>query len=355
MDPLERPVDERRPFVGGIDDRVGPSILILGGRHKECPAPVALQRWDLRSDTRLREFVGRPFTSVTEGEVRVFAIIGLVLVFGSILFGFTLDHGHIGVLVQPSEFIIIGGAAFGAFVISNPMNVVTASIKGSLGLMKANPYQEAAYAELLQVLYDVFQKARKDGLVGLEAHIEAPDKSDVFKKYPGFMANHHAMDFLCDTLKVLLTGTVEDHHLAEILDLDLERHLEERRAIPAALSKIGDALPGFGIVAAVLGVVITMGSIGGSAQDIGSKVAAALVGTFLGILLSYGVVNPLANAIEGRIRSESDYMSCIRTALLAFARGDAPMTCVEFARRNIEPIERPTFSELETLTRKKAA
>jgi len=285
----------------------------------------------------------------------VFAIIGLALVFGSILFGFTLDHGQVAVLMQTSEFIIIGGAAFGAFLVSNPMSVVTGSIKASLGLLKANPYNEKVYGELLQVLYDVFQKARKDGLVGLEPHIEDPEKSELFKKYPGFRANHHAMDFLCDTLKVLLTGTVEDHHLAEILDLDLERHLEERRAVPGAMAKIGDALPGFGIVAAVLGVVITMNSIGGTAAAIGEKVAAALVGTFLGILLSYGVVNPLSNAIEGRIRSESDYMSCIRTALLAFARGDAPMTCVEFARRNIEPLERPTFSELEALTRKKAA
>ena len=162
------------------------------------------------------------------------------------------------------------------------------------------------------------------------------------------------MPFLCDTLKVLLTGAVEDHHLAEIIDLDLEKQGEEARAVPAALAKIGDSLPGFGIVAAVLGVVITMGALGGSAQEIGEKVAAALVGTFLGILLAYGLVNPLANAIEARLRAEHDYMNCIRTALLAFARGDAPMTCVEFARRNIEPVERPSFAELEALTRKAA-
>jgi chemotaxis protein MotA len=284
----------------------------------------------------------------------VFVIVGLVVVFGSILFGYTMHHGHIGVLLQWSEFIIIGGAALGAFLISNPMSVVTASMKNVFALFKPNPYNEKAYAELLQVLYNIFQKARKDGLVGLEPHIEDPANSDIFKKYPFFLSNHHALPFLCDTLKVLLTGAVEDHHLAEILDLDLERQAEESRAIPAALSKIGDALPGFGIVAAVLGVVITMGSIGGTATEIGEKVAAALVGTFLGILLSYGLVNPLANAIEGRQRAEHDYMGCIRTALLAFARGDAPMTCVEFARRNIEPVERPTFAELEALTRRAA-
>ncbi len=281
-------------------------------------------------------------------------IVGLVLVFGSILVGFVLDHGHLIVLFQPTEFLIIGGAALGSFVVSNPMAVVKGSFKALLGLLKPNPYNEKAYGELLKVLYDVFQKARKDGLVGLEAHIEEPEKSEIFKKYDFFRNNHHALPFLCDTLKVLLTGAVEDHHLAEILDLDLERQGEEARAVPSALAKIGDSLPGFGIVAAVLGVVITMGSIGGSAQEIGEKVAAALVGTFLGILLAYGLVNPLANAIESRLRAEHDYMNCIRTALLAFARGDAPMTCVEFARRNIEPVERPSFAQLEALTRKAA-
>jgi chemotaxis protein MotA len=285
----------------------------------------------------------------------VFVIVGLVVVFGSILFGYTMHHGHIIVLLQWSEFIIIGGSALGAFLVSNPMSVVMGSVRSVLALLKPNPYSEKAYAELLQVLYEVFQKARKDGLVGLESHIEEPEKSEIFKKYEFFGKHKHALPFLCDTLKVLLTGAVEDHHLAEILDLDLERQMEESKAIPAALAKIGDALPGFGIVAAVLGVVITMGSIGGSASEIGEKVAAALVGTFLGILLSYGMVNPIANAIEARLRSENDYMACIRTALLAFARGDAPMTCVEFARRNIEPVERPTFAELESLTRRRAA
>jgi chemotaxis protein MotA len=268
--------------------------------------------------------------------------------------GFIMSHGQVGVLIQPNEFIVIGGAAGGAFLISNPMNVVKASIAAMLGLLKPNPYNEKSYGELLKVLYDVFQKARKDGLVGLEAHIEDPHKSDIFKKYAFFSHHHHAMSFLCDTLKVLLTGTVENHNLAEILDMDLEKMHEEEHQIPGALSAVGDALPGFGIVAAVLGVVITMGSIGGSAAAIGEHVAAALVGTFLGILLSYGVVNPIAKAIDNRQRAEGVYMMCIRTALLAFARGDSPMTCVEFARRNIEPVDRPTFAELEGLTRKAA-
>jgi chemotaxis protein MotA len=284
----------------------------------------------------------------------VLFIVGLVVVFGSVIGGFVLNHGHVGVLIQPTEFLVIGGAAGGAFLISNPMHVVKGALGATLGLLKPNPYGEKTYSELLKVLYDVFQKARKDGLVGLEAHIEDPHKSDIFKKYPFFSHHHHAMSFVCDTLKVLLTGAVENHNLAEILDMDLEKMHEEEHQIPGALSSVGDGLPGFGIVAAVLGVVITMGSIGGSAAAIGEHVAAALVGTFLGILLSYGVVNPMAKAIENRQRAEGVYMTCIRTALLAFARGDAPMTCVEFARRNIEPVDRPTFAELEALTRKAA-
>jgi chemotaxis protein MotA len=169
------------------------------------------------------------------------------------------------------------------------------------------------------------------------------------------MHHHHAVVFLCDTLKVLLTGAVEDHHLSEILDVDLERQHEEESQISSALATVGDAMPGFGIVAAVLGVVITMASIGGAASEIGEKVGAALVGTFLGILLSYGAIGPLSKAVEARARGEGAYMSVIRTALLSFARGDAPMTCVEFARRSIEPADRPSFAELESLTRKKAA
>ncbi len=285
----------------------------------------------------------------------MFVIIGLVVVFGSVIGGYVMHHGKIAVLIQPNEFIILGGAALGTLIIGNPPAVLKACVSQMLGLLKPNPYGAKAYAELLQVLYEVFQKARKDGLVGLEAHIENPESSDIFQKYPSFMANHHAVSLLCDTLKVLLTGTVEDHNLADILDVDLEKHHHEAMLAPHAITTVGDAMPGFGIVAAVLGVIITMGSIGGAASEIGEKVAAALVGTFLGILLAYGVFGPLAKAMETRLHAEHDYMLCIRTALLSFARGDAPMTAVEFSRRNIEPHERPSFTELEELTRKKAA
>ena len=282
-------------------------------------------------------------------------IIGLVIVFGSVIGGYLMHHGQLAVLYQPSEFVIIGGAGLGALIAANPPAVIKATIGQLIALVKPTPFGAQAYAELLQVLYEIFQKARKDGLVGLEAHIEDPKASDIFQKYPSFLNNHHAVSLLCDTLKVLLTGAVEDHNLAEILDLDLEKHHHEAMKIPQAVSAVSDAMPGFGIVAAVLGVIITMGSIGGEAAEIGQKVAAALVGTFLGILLAYGLLSPIAAAITSRIHAENDYMLCIRTALLSFARGDAPMTAVEFARRNVEPHERPSFSELEELTRKKAA
>ncbi len=285
----------------------------------------------------------------------MFVILGLLIVFGSVIGGYVMHHGEIMVLMQVNEFIIIGGAGLGAMLIANPLPVVKRSFTETLALVKPNPFTGQAYNELLQVLYDVFQTARKEGLIGLEAHIEDPEKSAIFSKYPNFTKNHHAVSFLCDTLKVLLTGAVEDHHLSEILDMDLEQHHEEVMAVPHALTRVGDAMPGFGIVAAVLGVIITMGSIGGAASEIGAKVAAALVGTFVGILLAYGVIGPIATAIEARIRAEAQYLTCIRTALLSFARGDSPMTSVEFARRNIEPHERPSFNELEQLTRKKAA
>lgn len=259
------------------------------------------------------------------------------------------------VLVQISEFIILGGCAIGALVVANKPSVVLRMVKETIGLLKPNPYSRTAYEELLQVLYELFYMARRDGLVGIEGQIEDPHKSEIFNKYPSFAKNHHAVSFLSDTLKVMLTGTVEDHHLSEILDLDLERHHAEGKVVTDGIQKVGDAMPGFGIVAAVLGVIITMGHIGGAAEEVGKSVAAALVGTFLGVLMAYGFVNPLAAAIEARHLGEDSYMKCIRTAILSFARGDPPITCVEFARRNIEPADRPSFAELEAMTRKKKA
>lgn len=284
----------------------------------------------------------------------MFVAIGFVVVFGSLLLGYAMHGGHIAVLVQISEFVIIGGAGLGALLIANGPRVNARIVRETFGLLKADPHGEEARVELLQLLYELFYAARKNGLVSIEADIESPQTSAIFTKYPRFLEKEHAVHFLTDTLKVLLTGAIDDHHLAEILDLDLEQHHENAMEVPHALDRIADAMPGFGIVAAVLGVVITMGHIGGDTHEIGRSIAAALVGTFLGVFLAYGVFHPLAQAIEARVKSEASYLGCIRTALLSFSRGDTPITSVEFARRNIEPEGRPSFAELETMMRRGA-
>ncbi len=257
------------------------------------------------------------------------------------------------ILMQVSEFIIIGGAGLGALIASNRPSDVLRVFKETAGLVKPNPFTRKAYEELLQVLYDLFYAAKRDGLMGIEQHVEDPAGSELFNKYPTVQKQHHAVAFLADTMKVLLTGAVADHHLAEILDLDMETQHEAAMKPSTALATVGDAMPGFGIVAAVLGVIITMGHIGGAAAEIGHSIAAALVGTFLGILLAYGVFGPLSEALAVRVAAEESYMGVIRTALLSFARGDPPITSVEFARRNIEPEDRPSFAELEDMTRRK--
>jgi chemotaxis protein MotA len=283
----------------------------------------------------------------------VFVLIGFVFVFGSIVVGYTMHGGNLGVLMQTSEFIIIGGAGLGALVIGNRPSILKGIVAQVLGLLKPSPYNKKTFTELLQVLYAIFYAARKDGLVGIEPHVEDPHNSDIFRQFPSFHGNHHAVSFLADTMKVLLTGAVEDHHLSEILEMDLEQHHHEAMEVPHALQTVGDAMPGFGIVAAVLGVIITMGKIGGSPEAVGKSVAAALVGTFVGILLAYGVFGPISQAISARLGAEERYMGVIRTALLSFARGDPPITSVEFARRNIDPEVRPTFAEIEEITRRK--
>lgn len=284
----------------------------------------------------------------------MFIIIGLGVVFGSIIVGYTMHGGDLMVLIQISEFVIIGGAGLGAVMIANRPRELVRITKDTLGLLSPTPFKRESYSELLQVLYDLFYAAKRDGLVGIEQHIENPEESELFAKYPTVQQQHHAVSFLADTMKVLLTGAVADHHLAEILELDMERQHESALMSSHAMSRLGDAMPAFGIVAAVLGVIITMGYIGGSPEVVGKAIAAALVGTFLGVLLAYGVFGPLAAALEARASGEESYMGVIRTALLSFARGDPPITSVEFARRNIDPEDRPSFAELEAMTRRRA-
>ena len=277
----------------------------------------------------------------------MFAVIGLAVVCGSVLLGYTMHGGKVAALMQFSEFIIIGGAATGSVLAANSPAIVIRTIKGVLSLLKGNPYTKACHMELLQMLYDIFMLARREGLVALDEHAERPSESKLFANCPFFFNHHHALSFMADTLKVLVSGGVATHDLSDMMDIDLETSHEEALKPSAVLAKVADAMPGFGIVAAVLGVVITMSAIGGPPEQVGEKVAAALVGTFIGVLMCYGVFGPVAMALEGQAKAEEKYMACIKCALLSFARGDPPLTAVEFARRNIEPIVRPSFSEME--------
>lgn len=284
----------------------------------------------------------------------MFVIIGLGVVLGSIFVGYTMAGGQIGVLIQISEFITIGGSALGSVLIANPLPTVIATVKACLGLLKGNPYTKAKYMELLKMLYDMFMMARREGLVALDQHVEDPHKSSFFAQYPFFHGHHHAAAFLADTMKVVVTGSVSNFDLAEMMDIDLEVSHHDALKPSQIITSVGDAMPGFGIVAAVLGVVITMGAIGGEPAEIGHHVAAALVGTFVGILLAYGIFQPVAAAMQAQATSEGQYMLAIKFGLLSFARGDAPLTAVEFARRNIEPGFRPSFSEMENALKKAA-
>ena len=285
----------------------------------------------------------------------MFVIIGIVIVIGATMVGYLMHHGNLAVLIQINELVILAGAGLGSFLAANGMSNLTATIKAVLGLLKPSPFTKPAYMDLLKMMYQLFNVARKEGLLGLESHIENPATSSIMKDYPAFLANHHASQFFCDTLKVILTGSVGPHDLAEMMEIDLEVAHKESEIPAEAVQTVGDAMPGFGIVAAVLGVIITMGKIGGEAAAIGESVAAALVGTFLGILLAYGIFAPLSRAMMLRLGSEGQYMNCIRFALFSFARGESPITCVEFARRNIDPSVRPGFAEMEKGVKDKAA
>jgi len=283
----------------------------------------------------------------------MFVLVGLGIVFGSILVGYTMHGGKVAALMQYTEFIIIGGAAFGSVIIGNSFKAAIDILQTCIGLLKGNPFKKAVFLDLLQAMYELFQVGRKGGLIALEKHVENPHESDVLKKYPYFASKHHAVDLFADTLKLVVMGGISIYDLAELMDIDLEAQQHESMKVSQILQTTGDAMPGFGIVAAVLGVVITMQAIGGPPEQIGEKVGAALVGTFLGVLLAYGIFAPLAKATEHVAKCEAQYLACIRNAVVAFARGDPPLTCVEFARRNIEPELRPSFSEMENACRQR--
>lgn len=276
----------------------------------------------------------------------MFVIIGIVFVAACVVGGYSI-HGDPMLLIQPVEFIIIGGAALGALVIANPLPQLKAIIAGVLSTLKGAKVNKKAYTELLQLLYELFQFAKREGLIALESHVENPEQSPIMSKYPSFLANHHGVDFLCDTLKVVLSGGVPAHDLEELMDIDLEALHEEEAVPPLALQTMADSFPGLGIVAAVLGIIVTMASINEGAEAVGMKVAGALVGTFLGVLLSYGFVGPVAKNMENIVHKESRYLVCIKSALLSFAKGAPASVAIEYGRRSIDPENRPTFKETE--------
>lgn len=283
----------------------------------------------------------------------MFAIIGIVIVFGSILGGYVLEHGNVHVLFQPAEFVILGGAAIGAMVIMCPPKTLMKILKDLKGLFGTG-HGKKEYLDLLSLLYTLFSKAKKDGLLGVEADIENPAKSQIFKKHPMVMKNHHAVEFICDNFRIYILG-VRPMDFEDMMDRELEAHHEEAGMPSTVIGKVADSLPGFGIVAAVLGVVITMGKMSESPDVIGHSIAAALVGTFLGILLCYGFLGPIGNNLEQRAKEDAKYLEAIKVAILSFAKEMPPQLAVECARRVLFSDVKPSFKELETAVRKKAA
>ncbi len=280
------------------------------------------------------------------------AIIGIVIVMGSVFGGFLMHGGDIHVLIQPSEFLIIWGASLGTLVVATPMPVIMLILKNFGKIVGGNKYTKSVYIDTLKMFNKIFQAARKQGMMKIEPDVEDPRKSDIFKKYPKFLSNPHAVHFVCDTLRMAITGGIPPFDLDQMIDSDLEVHHEHNRAPIHSLTTVADALPGLGIVAAVLGIVITMGSLGGPPEELGHKVAAALVGTFLGILTCYGFLAPLAGAMQAVDEAEAGYYRVLKSGLIAFIKGHPPIMAVEFARRCIPQHDRPTFAEMEKACKK---
>jgi chemotaxis protein MotA len=253
--------------------------------------------------------------------------------------------------------IIICGAALGAFIIANPIPILSMGVKKAIHAWFGKQAGKKEYLELLQMLFQLFQIFRKDGPQAVERHIEEPEKSEIFKQFPTFLKNHHAVDFLCDTMKITLSADLSQYDVDDLLDQDIKVMHEEEHAAQHAIANVGDAMPGLGIVAAVLGIVHTMGLLDQGTEVIGHSVGAALVGTFLGILISYGFIGPTAAKMGSDIAAEGRYLQVIRAAMVSLQRGAPPLVCVEYARRSIFPVDRPTFSEMDAATKggKKAA
>jgi len=277
----------------------------------------------------------------------MFTIVGLVIVFASVMGGFAMSGGNFAILIQPNELVVIGGAALGSLIIAAPGKirgqVMGACKMAFAGVMPTND----DYLQLLKLQYEVFSFIRKNGAVALDEHVNAMEKSSIFSKYPSFLKNHHAVDFFRDALKQIVNGTASPEELDLLLDNELDTHHEEAHVPIGLIRTTSDALPGLGIVAAVLGIIITMGHLDGGPEVIGHHVAAALVGTFLGILLSYGVLAPLATTVEVQTNVNTRYLRCIKEGVIASLRGAAPIVAIEFARKAIFSASRPTSDETD--------
>ncbi|MCC7034631.1 MAG: flagellar motor stator protein MotA [Acidobacteria bacterium] len=276
-------------------------------------------------------------------------IIGFVVVLGSVVGGYLMAGGHLILLLQPSEFVIIGGAAAGSLLISTPPKVL-AKLVAQCRLLLAPGLTAKDYADLLSMLYQVFRQAQS-GIMTLEPHFENPAQSSILSKFPRFLARHHSVAFLADSIKVIIVGGMHPHDLESLMDEDLQVHHASETSPAGALTKVADALPGLGIVAAVLGIVITMQAIDGPPAEIGHHVGAALVGTFLGILMSYGFAQPIATSLEHRVHQDGYYELCIKAGVMATFKGLPPAIAVEFARRVLPHDVRPSFEETERLCR----
>jgi chemotaxis protein MotA len=283
----------------------------------------------------------------------MFTIIGILVVFGAVVAGHLMEHGNMLVLVEPAELIIIGGAGIGTILIANPVHILKKLTGGITGTFKGSSYTQERYMQTLKMMYELFMRARKDGLMALETDSDNPEQSAIFSKYPNFLKDHHALACVCDSVRMASSGGIEPFDADQMIETDMDVHHHEAAQPVTALSTMADSLPGLGIVAAVLGVVITMGALGGPPEEIGHKVAAALVGTFLGILLCYGLIGPISQNMNKAAEDEHAYYQVLRVMIVAFMKGTAPSMAVEIGRRAIPGHVRPTFQAAEIRMKEK--
>ncbi|MBU6459482.1 MAG: flagellar motor stator protein MotA [Proteobacteria bacterium] len=274
-------------------------------------------------------------------------LIGALIVIGAVFGGFALGGGHLAALLQPIELLMIAGAASGAFVIGNNSKTIRSTLSAIPTIFKSSHYTKTVYMELLALLYEILNKIKKEGLMAIEQDVDAPNESAIFAKYPLILNDHHAVTFITDYLRMMVSIKLNAFEIENLMDNEIETHHHEGEVPVHAIAKIGDGLPAFGIVAAVMGVVHTMESVGLPPAELGNLIAHALVGTFLGILLAYGFVSPLSSAIEYKVHESTKFFQCIKVTLLASLNGYAPQIAVEFGRKVLFSTERPSFSELE--------